>query len=725
MIPLSTRTKESIKTALAMVIAYAIALQLGWDKPYWAGFAVAMISLDTAGASLNKAAMRMLGTLVAGTAALTFIALFPQDRWSMMACLSLYVGICVYMFAGNRYPYFWFVSAFVAMIIIADAAPPGSLSAFRTTVTRVEETAMGILVYSLVSIFLWPQSSRGALEDASRRLAATQGELFRSYRGLMAGQGTAEASRALRLQGIELLSQCAQALAAAERDSYPVWELRRQWRCFHHQSTRLMETLERWRVGLPEIRGLELKRVLPNVGSLLSELDLRLAQIERMLGGEAPERMPEPITLAIDRTEVRALGPFQKAAVAESKSQLDRLEALSRSLFDCVADLKGVGPETSQPLPDPEQIRQRGPVFDPDRFQAAATVVTTLWAAFLIWVYIDPPKHALFVFMANQWAMGAVLARQSVSALLPGFVVGIVVGGFLYIFVMPHLSGYTQLGLMLFGVTFGVCYFTWEPHRRMVRSLTLAMFNILISVHNQQTYDFASYANTSAAILLSLALAVAIAYLPPSPRPEKVFLRLLSRFFRQTEFMLARLVPGRDQRRGLAERWSMAVYRNDLPELPVKLAAWSRRIDYRLLPGSTPKQVQELVTTLHTLAFRIEALIDAGKQPQAGLLVHELSDDVRAWRMQAQEQVGLWAKDPALASAAGIAMRDRLNARLARLEAHMEETFGRAGEGELSSKDYENFYRLLGSYRGLSETAIDYAQLAHGIDWAQWREARF
>jgi len=44
---LTTRTKESIKTALAMTIAYGIALSMDWDNPYWAGFAVAFISLAT------------------------------------------------------------------------------------------------------------------------------------------------------------------------------------------------------------------------------------------------------------------------------------------------------------------------------------------------------------------------------------------------------------------------------------------------------------------------------------------------------------------------------------------------------------------------------------------------------------------------------------------------------------------------------------------------------
>jgi len=33
---LSLRTKESVKTALAVVIVIAIAFYMGWEKPYWA-----------------------------------------------------------------------------------------------------------------------------------------------------------------------------------------------------------------------------------------------------------------------------------------------------------------------------------------------------------------------------------------------------------------------------------------------------------------------------------------------------------------------------------------------------------------------------------------------------------------------------------------------------------------------------------------------------------------
>src|SRR5210317_1873672 len=111
---LSTKTKESIKTALAMAISYGIALSMDWDRPYWAGFAVAFVSLASVGQSLNKAALRMCGTLAAMVVSLTLIALFPQDRWAFMLVFSLVIGVCCYMMGGEKHQYFWQVTAFVS-----------------------------------------------------------------------------------------------------------------------------------------------------------------------------------------------------------------------------------------------------------------------------------------------------------------------------------------------------------------------------------------------------------------------------------------------------------------------------------------------------------------------------------------------------------------------------------------------------------------------------------
>ena len=70
-------------------------------------------------------------------------------------------------------------------------------------------------------------------------------------------------------------------------------------------------------------------------------------------------------------------------------------------------------------------------------------------------------------------------------------------------------------------------------------------------------------------------------------------------------------------------------------------------------------------------------------------------------------------------------LQERLAAKLTVMEASINRTLTLAQQGELDPEDYENFYRLIGSYRGLSESVVAHAKVAGGINWAQWKEARF
>ena len=426
---LSTRTKDAIKTGLAMDSAYGIALQMGWDRPYWAAFAVAFISLPTAGQSLHKGALRMFGTLVAGVAALTLIALFPQQRWWFLIFLSVYIGFCTYLMTGKKNPYFYQVMAFA--------------------------------------------------------------------------------------------------------------------------------------------------------------------------------RFPQlPVT-----------------------------KTLLPAILSC------------------------------------------------------------------------------------GF------AGVIYIFVMPYLSGYLQLGLMIFSVTFGIAYQFHTPQQGLSRAFGLAFFAVLTSIANQQTYSFASFASSTVMIVLGLSLLLATSYIPFRPQPEKAFLRLLRRFFRHAEFLMSRMAMDRESRKGLAGRWKMMLYQNDLMELPQKLAAWGGQIDQWLFPANTPEQVQTLVNGLQAISLRIKDLLNARENPQSTMLVRELIDDVRAWRMALEALFQRWSDNPANES--DVNLQERLAVEMNTTEVRIDQTLTVAEQGELGPQDYENFYRLMGSYRGLSESVVAHAQLAKRFDWTQWKEERF
>ena len=719
---LTTRTKESIKTALAMTIAYGIALSMDWDRPYWAGFAVAFISLSTVGQSLNKGALRMLGTLLAFVVSLTIIALFAQERWWFMVALSAWVGFCTYRMGVSRRWYFWFLAGFASVVISFDGGT-NPVNAFETAVLRAEETALGILVYSLISVLLWPTGTRAELDSATRALSAAQRKLYSNYLRAMTGQGEADDAHAVRMQEVQARNRFNQALAGARTDSYEVWELRRQWQRFQDQSIDLMETLERWHESLKEVEGLDLNRLLPNLDALTGDLDARFARIERMLAGDAPEGTPRAIDLPFDKDAVRALSPFHKAAFVVTRTRLQHIEALTRGLFDTVRDLKGFGGASA---PEPVKAHLPGSKLlpDPDHLAAAVRAMAGLWLAYLLWIYITVPGGSgLVTAMGPFGMMLASHPQMRVSMLIRPVFVGIAFAGTLYIFIMPQLSSFAGLGPMIFAATFAICYLFAAPRQGVSRSIGLAMFVILIGVSNQQSYDFLSIADTALMFVLIFALLMLAAYIPVSNQPESVFLRLLGRFFRSGEYLMSTMRWDPTRKLTRLERWKKVFHAQEVATLPRKLFAWAPHIDIEVLPDTSTQQVQALVINLQALAFRMQELLEARGNPQAEFLMRELLVDVRAWRIKVQQTFKGLSENPVAREQK--ALRSRLDETIGHLETRTEETLDRAAEGQISDQDSENFYRLLGAFRGVSEALVDYAGSAGAIDWARWRENRF
>jgi hypothetical protein len=145
-------------------------------------------------------------------------------------------------------------------------------------------------------------------------------------------------------------------------------------------------------------------------------------------------------------------------------------------------------------------------------------------------------------------------------------------------------------------------------------------------------------------------------------------------------------------------------------------------IDGRVF-GNTPEQIQAVALSLQGLALRVRMLVDARDYPQAELLTRRFSDDIREWRAVIQELLMLWITDPTARLSDDL--RDKLAAKLARVEARVEDTLGQLEQGALTNEDYANFYRLLGSYRGLSEVMVTHAGSAERIHWERLWEPRF
>jgi uncharacterized membrane protein YccC len=715
-IRLSLPAKESIKTGLAMSLACGIALALGWSNPYWACIAVAVVSLPTIGESLHKSLVRLWGTLVGGTAAIVLVAIFPQNRWAFIGCIACYIGLCAYRITISRSVYFWFISGYVA-VLIAATVQTDPRQTFPIAVLRIQETGLGILIYALVSAFVWPQRCAPDLQRLAKTLVGVQAKIFDQYGSLLLHR-TSAAPRAETWYGLEtqLLGQLQRRLEAAEAEQLEIREASGCWRRLIAQFQSLMEAMEIWRESLPQLQALDIEALLPDLPGLRLGLRRRFEQLQVLVESGAPGQQPVALPVTVDDARLQALPHLQRAAVRTTQHALQHVEAVGRALFGCLADLHDPGRDRSLPR---DRVAAVKPQADPDSYAAALRGVAVVWLASLTWIFVDPPGHFTFVVFAAIHFMMKVMSPQMPLAkfLLTNFL-GVVLAGLLYVFVLPALSSYTELAVLIFCLTTLVYALCWDPRHTMVKFAAIVPFIMLTGLQNHQTYDFVTFANNGATMLGSIPLVAAVAYFPFPSRPETMFLRLLARFFRQARQFLTLLDldavhPDRERRL----RATLAAMQTSVS----KIGGWANGIDYRTIPANPPEKAAALVASLSTITYRCQMLADVRRQDRPRW--EDFDAEIKDWSRGIAAVLHQWSGDPGNGPD-GADLPARLEKEFCRLENRIEAAFQTVAD-QAQENAYVPAYRLLGGYRGLSAALVAHAGLAAGFDWACWRETRF
>jgi hypothetical protein len=469
---------------------------------------------------------------------------------------------------------------------------------------------------------------------------------------------------------------------------------------------------------MSDVDRIPLSSVLPAVPDFLAELEARLTEARGLLGGAPPARPCRDVALEVDADAFGALGHFARAGAVAGRTELLALDAHTRTIVECALEIREDKRAASTPSADTTPAKVRGPLsllpLDRDQLMGAIIAVATMWGGTLIWIYVNPPGHVSWFQFPVNLVLVALLNPQ--MRFFPLRVLGYayLAAMLVYVFIMPHLSGFVQLGSLLFAFTFITAYF----FPKAATFLLLAMFT-MFGISNEQTYDFASMMNAYVFTMSGILMVYGMTYLIGSPRPEKTMLRQVRRFFRSCEFLVSQ--PARPD--SWVDRVKQAYHRRELQTLPAKIATWGAQIDHKRFPQNSAEQVKALAVRLELLAFRIDDLLSLRTGPQAELLVRELDDEVGSWRELIEQAFHAW-------SGAGETDRrqdldERLSGELARLNARVEEEVSRIQAGETGDAAGEGFYRVLGAFRGVTRAGLAYDERSREIDWGAWREEQF
>ena len=717
---LSRRAKEAIKTALAATIAIGIALSLNWDNPRWAGFAVAFISLATIGQSFTKAVLRAMGTLFAVTFALFLLSLYAQERWMFMVVFTIYLGFCAYRMTRSRHQYFWQVGGFVCAIVLVAAAPDPA-NGFHVAMARAQETGLGILVYTVIALLLWPVSSQPQFDKVTDTLASTQQQMLAALLKSLSGEDEGEKVQTLRTQVLQAQSPFNQLMEGAIGDTYEVWEVRHHWRQYAVFSEKLTESMERLWESLDALQGVDLRRLTSNLGAATAELNTRLSQVHLMLAGTMSGQRPVAMTIRLADDMVRALPPLQRAALTSTHARLTELLQLTQTLYDIVSTIRGGG----QPA-EIAQPRKANTCFlpDPDGLICSFHVMLSTWLAFLAVIYIDglPGGYGL-VSLTASFSLALVMVPQlPIKFIYPPVIIGVLVGAVSYL-VMPHLSSFYGLSILLFSVIFGFCYVFSEPKQLLGKAVGLALFFTLTGISNHQHFSILQVTTMILMFCILLFLLTYCIHIPFSNRPEKVFLRLLRRYFRSCRILISGFNQTPPARRSWLQRLRYSYHLREIETLPRKLTSWIMFIDPRNLPGTTPQQIHAMQISVLGLSYRMQELLEEHNTSHTSGLERDALLILEDWHTVMLHEFAILAAAPDTDRVAQL-RRDIAEA-AGRFEERLQSFIDKKGGILKSEKDSVSCYRLLGACRGVSEALIRYTDNSAAIKWQPWHEERF
>jgi uncharacterized membrane protein YccC len=493
----------ALKTFAAAMLAFNIALLLDMPRPYWAMTSVYVTTSVLTGATSSKAVYRILGTLIGAAGAVILVPNLVDAPELLSLATALWVGAFMYvgLLDGTSRSYVFMLAGYTIAIVGFPVLATPELT-FDVAVSRVQEITLGIICASVVSMLVLPRSVASAVAGQADAWLADAGRLGAD---ILAGRGRDPERDSERMR-----------LAAA---ASAIDEL-----CHHLDyeaatSANIVRGLQRLRrhmlALLPLFASIEDRMAaLDSSAGMPANLGAVCARIARWLGEGCQDRAEADLL----RAALAEMQPALDADAPWSAIMAAGLVVQLRNLVDIMQDCHALSQAIADGR-DPEQLAlaftldaSGQAVAHCDRGVAlwsAAAATLSMLGCFAFWIgtgWTDGTTAALFAAI-----LGTKLA--STDEPLPTFrrtytlVVLVVIINAIYTFgILPRI---TTLEMLMAALMPAFVLFGWmiaRPQTALVGSLLANLISVQLALQSSYAADFASFANSSIALVLGIGL---------------------------------------------------------------------------------------------------------------------------------------------------------------------------------------------------------------------------
>jgi hypothetical protein len=519
---LSDKLKFSIKASLSMALAYLIPLSQGWAQASTAAITVMLIAaMGSVSESVLKGTMRVLGTVFGAIIGMSLIAFFPQDRVLYLISLSIIVAIPLYLVRAYKGdPSIFMLTAMTMMMVFKNGEVD---DVFIYGLDKTYMTVFGIMIYTVVGVFLWPVNSEDTTTQNAQKLSEVQSQLFSDRN---ASKEKRERSLALLLENEDLLGKSTIDTGTASIDM-------QQWHSMIYNNKNINGYLILLSMHDKEEYTDNLDLYVSNYTLLESEITLLFNEITRSWEKQQEISIPEEISVEYQADKIKGLSHLERASLITTMQDMQKLHAELRTLATKLNRIHS-------PLPTFFEIEQlpenkRFLWGDIEHLKGVLVTFIIFWAATFFWIHTNPAGGFMIVALATVLSVLTTFTPIKPSMLIVVFSLSFIFATFMYVAVLPNLRYGWELGVFIFVYSF-ISFHLVDP--KMTIFILLGLFTFGIA--NTMYYDFSMFLLVLLMFYLFLTLLHIFYYIPFSTRPEHLFMMFKKRFFRLAQFMAQR-----------------------------------------------------------------------------------------------------------------------------------------------------------------------------------------
>lgn len=591
---LSDKLKFAIKASLSMALAYLIPFSQGWSQASTAAITIMLIAaMGSVGDSVMKGLLRVVGTVLGAAIGMILIGLFPQERELYLLVASVIVTVLLYLARAYKGDMTVFLLSAVTLMMMFKNGEVDDI--FIYGIDKTFMTIFGIVIYTLVGIFLWPVNLKDTSAENAAGLSKIQIDLYHQR------DGKTETRRELRQNMIAQEQLLGTSIITSDSSNMEMNFSETQWYDIVYSYKKINELLTLLSLHDKAPYTDHIPLYVENYQIMESEISELLEALPKAWKEQKEIEIPQAFKLEYKLKEVKELSQLDRADLSTTVTDMVKLHTQLCKLAEKLNSLISPMPTffTLEDIPKPTNFLW----FDMEDLKGTLVTFIIFWATTLLWIYVNPPGGFLVVTLATALSILTTFSPLKPSLLLIIFSFSFVFATAMYVLVLPHLHYSWELGFFIFAYAF-IGFYLIDPKI----SVFFLLGTATLGIANEMNYNFNVFLITLLIFYTFLFLLLLFYYIPFSTKPEHLFLIMKKRFFRLSEMCIRRNISLENRNMSLMGKVSVKYSEIHLHETVKKMQLWASQVDEKYFDEIDKKLLLGFAKECETFVYLLEML---------------------------------------------------------------------------------------------------------------------